>query len=122
LVQLVAILERLHVVSGCVHNDIDARNIFICTNSGTVRLSNFYFSQFPKRCPGADLSAKTEQRIARFLGPLLHQAPERMLGLECSFSSDIWSLGFLLRFCLTGQLLVDPEQKKIQVCSSDIDV
>jgi hypothetical protein len=44
-----------------------------------------------------------------------------MLGLECSFSSDIWSLGFLLRFCLTGQLLVDPEQKKIQVCSSDID-
>ncbi|MGB1594630.1 MAG: hypothetical protein ACPIOQ_17875 [Promethearchaeia archaeon] len=52
-VQLTAILTRLHVVAGCIHNDISARNVFICTNSGVVRLANFFFSQFPKRVPGA---------------------------------------------------------------------
>ena len=112
--QLVSIIERLHVVCGCIHNDIDARNVFVCTNSGIVRLSNYYFSQFPKRCAGSCLSAKADQKIPRFLGPLLHQAPERMLGLQCSFSSDIWSLGFLIRFCLTGELPVRPEKHQIQ--------
>jgi len=114
LTQLVSIIERLHVVCGCIHNDIDARNVFVCTNSGIVRLSNYYFSQFPKRCAGSCLSAKADQKIPRFLGPLLHQAPERMLGLQCSFSSDIWSLGFLIRFCLTGELPVRPEKHQIQ--------
>ena len=54
-VQLTAILTRLHVVAGCIHNDISARNVFICTNSGVVRLANFFFSQFPKRVPGASI-------------------------------------------------------------------
>ena len=53
-----SIVERLHVMCGCVHNDLDARNIYVCANSGVVRISNFFFSQFPKRAPGADIKAR----------------------------------------------------------------
>jgi serine/threonine protein kinase len=35
-------------------------------------------------------------------GPLKNQAPERLLGLQCSFASDIYSLGLILRSLATG--------------------
>ncbi len=116
LIQLVAILERLHLVCGCIHNDLDARNVYICANSGNLRISNFFFAQFPKRSPGTDIKANGEfgNKIGRFLGPLLHQSPERMLGLECSFPSDIYSLGFMIRLLLTGELPVDLKENNIQ--------
>ena len=31
-----------------------------------------------------------------------HQSPERLLGLRCSFASDIWSFGILARFLAVG--------------------
>jgi serine/threonine protein kinase len=116
LTQLVAILERLHLVCGCIHNDLDARNVYICANSGNLRLSNFFFAQFPKKSPGTDIKANGEfgNKIGRFLGPLLHQSPERMLGLECSFPSDIYSLGFMIRLLLTGELPIDLKENNIQ--------
>ena len=60
LVQIVAILERLHDIGGCVHNDIDARNFFISTDLVTpdVRLGGFFYSHFPLRTPGASIDAK----------------------------------------------------------------
>jgi len=116
LTQLVAIIERLHLLCGCVHNDMDARNVYICANSGIVRVSNFFFAQFPKQSPGSDIKANggSGNKIQRFLGPLLHQSPERMLGLECSFPSDIYSLGFMIRLLLTGELPVDLQGNSIQ--------
>jgi serine/threonine protein kinase len=117
-VQLVSIIEHLHVVCGCIHNDIDARNIYINANSGTIRISSFFFSQFPKRAPGSDMKAHTNPKVGRFVGPLLHQSPERMLGLECSFPADIYSLGYMLRLLVTGEYPVSLEQHQIKTTLS----
>ena len=67
LIQLTAILERLHIVCGCVHNDLDARNVFICPRSGIVKLSNFFFAFFPKRSPGTDIAGHCEPKVVAVL-------------------------------------------------------
>lgn len=71
-----------------------------------LQVGNFCFSHFPAFSPGAWQDGRSDDRwIApayRFLGPLRLQSPERMLGLRCSFSSDIWSFGILARFLVTG--------------------
>ncbi|EKX45461.1 hypothetical protein GUITHDRAFT_54988, partial [Guillardia theta CCMP2712] len=102
LVQLVTIVDRLHHQLACVHNDLDARNIFICKASGIVRVGGFFFSHFLS-CEPASEFRDDQQSSRRFLGPLRHQAPERMLGLECHFPSDVWSLGFLVREMALGE-------------------
>ena len=75
LVQIVAILEHLHDIGGCVHNDIDARNFFISTDLVTpdVRLGGFFYSHFPLRTPGASIDAKN--------GPLARHARKALLKL-----------------------------------------
>jgi serine/threonine protein kinase len=37
------------------------------------------------------------------VGPLLRQAPERLLGLQCSFASDIYSLGVCVCVCVCAR-------------------
>ena len=49
--------------------------------------------------------AETHNRTPypRFVGPLKHQAPERLLGLQCSYASDVYSVGLMLRTLATGR-------------------
>ena len=60
------------------------------------------------------MKGNDKPKLARFLGPLQHQAPERLLGLECSYSSDIYSLGFLMRQLLTGEHPLAPDKHEIK--------
>jgi serine/threonine protein kinase len=72
----------LHDVRSRLHNDIDARNIMVL-KSGEVRLGGFAYS------------VRHVGKKSKFSGPYVHMSPERLLGLECSFPSDVWSLGML---------------------------
>ena len=88
--QVLQILCYLHEECSRLHNDIDARNI-LCLSTGQVRLGGFCHS------------FKNLGRSAKFTGPYVHMAPERLLGIECSFPSDIWSLGVLAKELALGK-------------------
>jgi len=80
--QVLRTVAAMHENKSRLHNDIDARNILIC-KTGEVRLGGFSYSY------------RHVGRQSKFAGPYLHMAPERLLGLECSFPADIWSIGML---------------------------
>ena len=48
--QLLPTLHLLHTVCRCVHNDLDARNIFVCCSTGAVRLSGFCYGTNSQKC------------------------------------------------------------------------
>ena len=87
---VLAFLCALHEHRARVHNDIDARNV-LCLPTGRVRVG------------GLCHSVRQLGKAARFAGPYAHMAPERVLGLECSFPSDIWSVGMLARELFLGR-------------------
>lgn len=80
--QILHAVRSMHETKSRLHNDIDARNI-LCLRTGEVRLGGFKYSM------------KLVGKASKFSGPFVHMAPERLLGLECSFPSDIWSIGML---------------------------
>ncbi len=88
--QVLAFLAHFHDHRARVHNDVDARNV-LCLPTGAVRVG------------GLCHSARQLGRAARFAGPYAHMAPERILGLHCSFPSDIWSLGLLAQELALGR-------------------
>lgn len=92
--QVLHILVSLHVDKSRLHNDIDARNILVL-KTGEVRLGGFGYS------------LKQVGKRSKFAGPYLHMSPERLLGLECSFPSDIWSLGMLALELALGKCWYD---------------
>ena len=75
-------IQYLHETANRLHLDIDARNI-ICLPNGECRLGGFCYS------------VKHIGKNNRFSGPFYHMSPERILGLECSFAADVWSVGIL---------------------------
>ncbi|EKX43295.1 hypothetical protein GUITHDRAFT_140608 [Guillardia theta CCMP2712] len=84
------VLQALFYVHklGIIHGGIDATAVYIAFN-GKVRLGNFYNSSY------------ADQPKCR--GKLELMAPERMLGIENTLKSDIWSLGVMMFKILTGQ-------------------
>lgn len=80
--QVLRTIAAMHDTKSRLHNDIDARNVLVC-RTGEVRLGGFSYSH------------RHLGRQSKFAGPYLHMAPERLLGLECSFPADIWSIGML---------------------------
>lgn len=80
--QILIGIQHLHERKSRLHMDIDARNI-LCLKDGECRLSGFCYST---KCLG---------RTSKFSGPFYHMSPERVLGLECSFAADVWSIGIL---------------------------
>jgi len=109
--QLAHTLQQLHALKSRLHNDVDARNVQVGTN-GEVRLAGFCYS------------AKHVGKASRFSGPFAHMAPERLLGLGCSFPSDVWSLGVLAFEMATGHgpydlaALQPPQQSALKGPSS----
>lgn len=80
--QVLTGIVYLHEHKSRLHMDIDARHI-LCMKNGESRLSGFCYS------------VKNIGKASKFSGPFYHMSPERLLGLECSFPADVWSVGIL---------------------------
>ena len=76
-----------------IHRDIKPGNI--CVNSaGEAKLTDFGISS---QLDGTMGAANT------FVGTSAYMAPERIMGKQYSYPSDIWSLGVSLLFCCHGR-------------------
>mmetsp|Transcript_47321 Transcript_47321/g.147969 ORF Transcript_47321/g.147969 Transcript_47321/m.147969 type:complete len:352 (+) Transcript_47321:1047-2102(+) len=96
--QVLHALDYLHSRKMRIHNDIHPSNLLVL-RSGEVRLSGFWFS------------SKTQtSQSQRFAGRYGYMAPERLLGLECGFASDVWSVGMLTLELLLGRPFFDTSE------------
>jgi eukaryotic-like serine/threonine-protein kinase len=81
-----------------VHGDIKPNNIRI-RNDGSIKLMDFGVARLLN-------SGEVDQTDLRALTPAF-AAPEQLAGEDITPASDIWSLGTLLHWLLTGQSLRD---------------
>nr|XP_029489915.1 SNF-related serine/threonine-protein kinase-like isoform X1 [Oncorhynchus nerka]XP_029489917.1 SNF-related serine/threonine-protein kinase-like isoform X1 [Oncorhynchus nerka] len=90
IVQSISYCHRLHVV----HRDLKPENVVFFRQQGTVKLTDFGFSNLFK--PGTMLMTSC--------GSLAYSAPEILLGDEYDAPAvDIWSLGVILFMLVCGQ-------------------
>lgn len=90
---LASALSSVHAV-GVVHRDIKPANV-VCCDDGRVVLIDFGIAL------GSALTRLT--KLGRIVGSLPYMAPERLLDLEPTPASDIFSLGVLLFELLEGR-------------------
>jgi hypothetical protein len=91
--QLCAALTAVHEAE-LIHQDIKPRNVMEESGSGRIVLMDF----------GAGVPSEDDDRTSpsRVSGTPLYMAPEVVLGSRPSVQSDIYSLGVLLYYLLTG--------------------
>ena len=89
--QVLTALIYIHNEKTRVHNNITAANILVL-RSGEIKLGGFSFSS----------KAFMGHTTCKFAGDYAHMAPERLLGLECGFKADVWSVGILTLDLLIG--------------------
>jgi hypothetical protein len=95
--QVLTGIQDLHERKNRLHLDIDARHILILKN-GECRLGGFCYS------------VKHIGKKSKFSGSFYHMSPERILGLECSFAADVWSIGILAMELALGKTVYDMSQ------------
>jgi len=89
--------NRLHLV----HRDLKPSNIFV-TSDGNALLADFGIAR------STELDRTQLTMAGAILGSPQYMSPEQILGQEVlDIRSDFYSLGAVLYFCLTGQLLFD---------------
>lgn len=79
-------LAHLHGKKKVLHRDIKPENILI-NSKGQVKLTDFGISR--------DLNS-TVAMAATFVGTATYMSPERALGQDYSYASDIWSVGMVI--------------------------
>jgi serine/threonine protein kinase len=84
--QIMEGLNYLHIKSKLLHRDIKPENILHNTE-GQVKLTDFGISK--------DLEA-TMAVAGTFVGTVTYMSPERCLGEDYSFLSDVWSVGMVI--------------------------
>ncbi|XP_033209247.1 SNF-related serine/threonine-protein kinase-like isoform X2 [Belonocnema kinseyi] len=90
IVRAISYCHRLHVV----HRDLKPENVVFFEKIGTVKLTDFGFSN--RFCPG--------QKLETSCGSLAYSAPEILLGDSYDAPAvDIWSLGVILYMLVCGQ-------------------
>ena len=82
----------MHKVKHQIHRDIKPANILI-NSDGLVKLTDFGI---------AKTLDNTTDLSNTFVGTKTYMSPERILGNEYSYSSDIWSLGLVIYELATG--------------------
>src|SRR5437868_1968346 len=87
---LAAALGRAHQ-AGIIHGDVKPANIMV-TEAGEIKLSDFGIARFATQVSGS----------GRIMGTPAYLAPEQILGEPHSTRSDLFSLGIVLYFMLTG--------------------
>jgi len=89
--QVLMALVYIHNEKMRVHNDITSANLLVL-RSGEVRIGGFAFST----------KAFMGHTSCKFAGNYAHMAPERLLGLECGYKADVWSVGILTLDLIMG--------------------
>jgi len=123
-----------------IHNAIEPAAIHVHTD-GDVRLGNLRFAapvfvnrynQTQARASQSSGVAQSPLRVAsfrtpsgssalQFSGPWICMSPERLLGLECSYASDVWSLGVCLLHLALGRCpYVESETRSINALKNAI--
>lgn len=95
--QILQGLLYLHKVKYQIHRDIKPGNILI-NSEGLVKLTDFGISRTVENTSGFSET---------FVGTKSYMSPERILGKEYSFDSDLWSLGLVIHELATGKFPYD---------------
>jgi tetratricopeptide (TPR) repeat protein len=95
-------LGKLHA-KGIIHRDIKAENILL-TADGRPKVTDFGIAHMPEAAGGMGLTLAGFQPST-----LLFSSPEQLRGEELDARSDVYQVGELLYFMLTGSHYIDLE-------------
>ena len=87
-------LDKMHA-AGVIHRDIKPANLFVC-GDGTIKILDFGISRLTDSDAGLT-------RTGGLVGTPSYMAPELFEGAQATAATDVYSLGAVLFFCLTGR-------------------
>lgn len=93
-------LARLHE-RGIIHRDVKVDNILL-TKDGRPKVTDFGIAHLPKAAGGLDLT-----RVGFQPTSLIFSSPEQLHGEKLDPRSDVYQVGALLYFMLTGRHYID---------------
>ncbi len=93
-------LARLHA-RGIVHRDVKAENILL-TADGRPKITDFGIAHVPQNAGGMGLTQAGFQPSS-----MLYSSPEQFRGEKIDVRSDIYQVGELLYYLLTGRHYID---------------
>lgn len=96
--QVVKGLWYLHHEKHIIHRDLKPSNLLI-NHRGEVKITDFGVSA---------ILASTSGQANTFVGTYNYMSPERIIGSQYSYRSDIWSLGLVLLECALGHFPYSP--------------
>eukprot|EP01080_Neovahlkampfia_damariscottae_P010288 gene10288-2705_t len=90
-------LDYLHNDRKTIHRDLKPHNILV-DSQGHIKIADF-------GAAGIDQSEESNEKEIRktFIGSEAYMSPERLLGDDYSFPSDVWSLGVIVGYMSFGQ-------------------
>jgi serine/threonine protein kinase len=98
--QICRSLSEAHGV-GLIHRDIKPANIYVCRIGGEHDFAKVLDFGLVRHECRSDTSTRTAEPIA--MGTPAYMAPETILGKEADRRVDVYAIGCLLSFLLTGQ-------------------